>query len=210
MVRYLARRTLWAVALFFVVTMVTYVIFFIIPIDPARNACGQRPSQICIANATKTRTVTHVVAPNVTPSALAADGDSVWVLDGTRRLLVKVDATYGQPGRPIVLPRAPPLPTTNTRLSSMSVALGAGALWVTDGSTRLLRIQPISGRVLSVLDVHRPLDDVAIGAHAVWATSGQASSVYQIDPGGDKVESYNGTATLASPAAAWDSTSAGC
>jgi peptide/nickel transport system permease protein len=53
-VRYLVRRTLWAAALFLVVTVVTFVIFFLIPVDPARNACGQRPSQACIDNATKT------------------------------------------------------------------------------------------------------------------------------------------------------------
>src|SRR5229473_3987896 len=50
----MTRRALWAVALFVVVTIVTYVIFFIIPVDPARNACGQRPSRICIELATKT------------------------------------------------------------------------------------------------------------------------------------------------------------
>jgi branched-chain amino acid transport system substrate-binding protein len=137
--------------------------------------------------ATATQAVTHVVAPNVTPSALAADGDAVWVLDGNRRLLVKIDPIYGQVVRRIALPRAAPLPTTNTRLSSLSVALGAGSLWVTDGSTRLLRINPETGRVLADLDVRQPLDDVAFGAGAVWVTSGRASSVYQIDSAGRAV-----------------------
>jgi len=45
---------MWAIGLFLVVTVVTYVIFFIIPVDPARNACGQRPSVICIQLAKKT------------------------------------------------------------------------------------------------------------------------------------------------------------
>jgi branched-chain amino acid transport system substrate-binding protein len=128
-----------------------------------------------------TRAVTHVVAPDATPSALAADGNSVWVLDGNRRVLLKIDPTYGAVTRRIKLPRAPPQPVTNRRLSSMSVSAGAGALWVTDGSTRLLRIDPDNGRVLKVLDVQESLDDVAVGAHAVWAVSGQASSVFQID-----------------------------
>src|SRR6266542_6317508 len=52
--RYMTRRVLWAIALFVVVTIVTYVIFFIIPVDPARNACGQRASQTCIELARKT------------------------------------------------------------------------------------------------------------------------------------------------------------
>ena len=36
MFRYLIRRVLWAMVLFVAVTIVTYVIFFIIPADPAR------------------------------------------------------------------------------------------------------------------------------------------------------------------------------
>jgi peptide/nickel transport system permease protein len=51
MVRYLIRRILWAAALFVVVTMVTYVIFFIIPADPARLACGQRATPACVEQA---------------------------------------------------------------------------------------------------------------------------------------------------------------
>jgi peptide/nickel transport system permease protein len=51
MFRYLVRRLLWAAVLFLVVTVVTYVIFFLIPVDPARQACGQRASQACVENA---------------------------------------------------------------------------------------------------------------------------------------------------------------
>ena len=48
MLRYLVRRLLWACVLFLVVTCVTFVIFFIIPVDPARQACGQRATETCI------------------------------------------------------------------------------------------------------------------------------------------------------------------
>jgi peptide/nickel transport system permease protein len=48
MFRYLVRRVLWACLLFVVVTMVTYVIFFIIPANPAKLACGQRATPTCI------------------------------------------------------------------------------------------------------------------------------------------------------------------
>src|SRR5215212_7304363 len=51
MLRYLARRFGWAVAMFLVVTVVTYIIFFIVPVDPARQSCGQRASETCIRNA---------------------------------------------------------------------------------------------------------------------------------------------------------------
>ncbi len=39
--RYLIRRLLWAVVLFWAVTVVSYVLFYLIPANPARQACGQ-------------------------------------------------------------------------------------------------------------------------------------------------------------------------
>jgi peptide/nickel transport system permease protein len=41
MFQYLARRLLWAVVLIVAVTIVTYVIFFLVPANPARLAAGQ-------------------------------------------------------------------------------------------------------------------------------------------------------------------------
>jgi peptide/nickel transport system permease protein len=51
MTRYLIRRILWAIVLFIAVTMVTYMIFFIIPADPARLAVGQRATPDAVARA---------------------------------------------------------------------------------------------------------------------------------------------------------------
>jgi peptide/nickel transport system permease protein len=49
--RYLIRRLLWAVVLFVAITMLTYIIFFLIPTDPARKACGQLVTPACVARA---------------------------------------------------------------------------------------------------------------------------------------------------------------
>jgi peptide/nickel transport system permease protein len=54
MFRYFIRRVLWAMVLFFVITVVTYIIFFLIPADPARLACGQRATDTCVQNARHT------------------------------------------------------------------------------------------------------------------------------------------------------------
>ncbi len=51
MLAYVIRRLLWAVVLFIAVTMVTYMIFYVIPANPARLACGQRATESCITNA---------------------------------------------------------------------------------------------------------------------------------------------------------------
>ena len=42
---------LWACLLFLAVTLVTFVIFYVIPADPARQACGQRATPECVARA---------------------------------------------------------------------------------------------------------------------------------------------------------------
>jgi peptide/nickel transport system permease protein len=49
--RYLIRRLLWAGVLFIAITAVTYIIFFLIPADPARLMCGQRATPECIERA---------------------------------------------------------------------------------------------------------------------------------------------------------------
>ncbi len=54
MLRYFIRRVLWAAVLFLVITVVTFVIFFTIPANPARLACGQRATATCIKSAEKT------------------------------------------------------------------------------------------------------------------------------------------------------------
>jgi peptide/nickel transport system permease protein len=51
MARYFVRRLLWACVLFVTVTLVTFVIFFVIPADPARQACGQRATPECVQRA---------------------------------------------------------------------------------------------------------------------------------------------------------------
>src|ERR687895_2905307 len=48
MLRYLIRRLLWAGVLFIAVTMVSYIIFFLVPAEPARLICGAQcpPDQV--------------------------------------------------------------------------------------------------------------------------------------------------------------------
>jgi peptide/nickel transport system permease protein len=49
--RYFIRRLLWACVLFIAVTLITFVIFFVIPTNPARQVCGQRATPTCIERA---------------------------------------------------------------------------------------------------------------------------------------------------------------
>ena len=49
---------------------------------------------------------------------------------------------------------------------------GCGGVWVTDGSERLVRVDPRHSRPTAI-DVGMPLDGVTVGAGAVWAISGR-------------------------------------
>jgi peptide/nickel transport system permease protein len=53
MIRYLIRRLLWAAVLFIAVTMVTYVIFFVTPQDPAKLVAGRGATEADIERARK-------------------------------------------------------------------------------------------------------------------------------------------------------------
>ena len=53
MFRYLIRRILWALLLFIVITIITFVIFFMGPTNPARTVCGgESAKESCIVLAT--------------------------------------------------------------------------------------------------------------------------------------------------------------
>jgi peptide/nickel transport system permease protein len=51
--RYLIRRLLWAVMLFIAVTIVAYILFFIIPADPARQFAGKGATSATVEKAKK-------------------------------------------------------------------------------------------------------------------------------------------------------------
>ena len=51
MFRYLVRRLLWAFVLFIAVTMVSYIIFFLVPAEPARLVAGPQAPQDAVERA---------------------------------------------------------------------------------------------------------------------------------------------------------------
>jgi len=49
MIRYLIRRLIWAAALFLTVTLIGFVLFYLIPADPAKFACGRACTAVDVA-----------------------------------------------------------------------------------------------------------------------------------------------------------------
>lgn len=48
MIRYIIRRLIWAVGLFLAVTLIGFVLFYLIPADPAKFACGRACTQVMV------------------------------------------------------------------------------------------------------------------------------------------------------------------
>ena len=147
MIRYLIRRLLWAAMLFLVITVVTYVIFFIIPVNPAKQACGQRATPTCIELARKN---------------LGLDKPVWWQYGkflGRMVLHADLGRSYvtRQPVRTTVLNAAP---------VSASLVLGGAILW-------MLIALPVG--IISALKPRSLIDRTAmvgvlvgISAHPVW------------------------------------------
>ena len=119
----------------------------------------------------------------MTPGAVAAEGDRVWVLDRRRGLVLAFHAGYSRVARRVIYRRAAStsIDTGRSTRSSTALAAGAGAVWLTDGSSHLRRIDPRTG-AMSAIRAGRPLDGVTTGNGAVWAFSARRSSVVRVDP----------------------------
>jgi peptide/nickel transport system permease protein len=145
--RYLIRRLLWAAALFVAVTAITYVIFFVIPADPAAQACGQRATPACVASARKFFGLDKPVY--------------IQYVDFMQRLVVHQDLGHSFTNRQSVNEIV-----RNAAPVTASLVFGGAILWL------LLSI-PVG--VLSALRPRSPLDRigmvfvlVGISAHPVW------------------------------------------
>ena len=113
-----------------------------------------------------TRKIVRVVPLGITPAAVAAEGDRVWVADRRRGLVVGFDAGYERPTARIAYRRAPASGPAGLNVREpVAVASAGGAVWVTDGSRRVTRIDARSGAVAQ-LPAARTLDGVVSGAGA--------------------------------------------
>jgi streptogramin lyase len=130
----------------------------------------------------RTRRIVRVAPVPITPAAVAAAGNRVWVADRRRGVVVGFEAGYERPTARIAYPRAPASGPAGLNVREpVSIASAGNAVWVTDGSQRLTRIDPRS-RAVAQFSAGRRLDGVVNGAGAVWAFSSKSATVVRIDP----------------------------
>jgi DNA-binding SARP family transcriptional activator/streptogramin lyase len=121
------------------------------------------------------RSIDEVIARGGDHQAVAAGHGALWSTDVAHRVLRQFRPGYGTVVRRVRLPA----PALSGGPSEMAV--GGGAVWLIDGSTRLLRVDEGTGR-LRRFDVHRPLTGVAYLDGTVWLTSGPSASVLGFNP----------------------------
>ncbi len=131
----------------------------------------------------RTRAIVRTVPLEMTPGAVAVGEDAVWIVDARRGLLARVAPGFRRL-RMLRWPRTRVARDTTgwRRRDSTQVAVAAGAVWITDGSSRLTRVDARTGRVRAVR-AGRPLDGVAAGLGALWAFSARTASILRVDAG---------------------------
>lgn len=125
----------------------------------------------------RARRVVHSVGLGFTPQSIAVGLGSVWVAAGDRPLLLRLGEAYAD------VQQSYPLPTTVGAKGDglNAVAIADGSVWVAQGETRVLRIDPRSGRVLAKIPVAGAAA-VAAAPGAIWVAGGGQGGAYRIDP----------------------------
>jgi peptide/nickel transport system permease protein len=146
-IQYLVRRVLWACVLFLAITVVVYIIFFIVPVNPARLACGQVATDRCIENARRNLNLDRPVSSQY--------GLFLWRLVAHHEL-----------GRSYTNRQSVNATVMNAAPVTASLVFGGAVLW-------LLIALPIG--ILSALRPRSLLDRasmvfvlIGISAHPVW------------------------------------------
>ena len=124
----------------------------------------------------RTRHVTDSIAVGVNPGDVAIGAGAVWITDKNSQTLLRISPQYGEITR---------IPLPAQGLSSPDVgggvAVGAGSVWVAEGLSRIVRIDPASGRVEAAVSVP-DAREVAFGDGAIWVGASDTGVLTKVDP----------------------------
>lgn len=133
------------------------------------------------------RGVARVIPIGGTLSDVSTGPGAVWTVSRRTGKLTKIDASYGAVVRMATIRRGSSYLAGLSIFDPWSVADGADAVWVTDGSTRLARVDRQTGKIAKTIDLRTPLSAVAVGEGAVWVASSRAATVIRLDPRSGRV-----------------------
>jgi hypothetical protein len=131
----------------------------------------------------RTRSISRTVPLAGRADAVAVGEGSVWVADGGRGVVSRIEAGYERVSDrfPVPASREAAQPSGRLQAPRASLAVAGGAVWLTNGSGRLVQIEAGTGETTDA-PVGRRLDAVTAGGGAVWALSSRSASVLRVDP----------------------------
>lgn len=124
----------------------------------------------------RTRHLTGSIAVGVNPGDVAVGAGAVWITDKNSQTLARISPQYGEITRI-------PLPAQGLSRPGVGggVAIGAGSVWVAQGLSRVVRVDPASGRVEAAVSVP-DAREVAFGDGAIWVGASDIGMLTKIDP----------------------------
>lgn len=114
--------------------------------------------------------VTEKISLGGQPCGVAGTPDAVWVSDYAGAALIRIDRASGE--RSTVAIPASPCELTYAR----------GSLWVTTRSRVLVRVDPLTRRVVARIPVGIESDDVTAAAGSIWVANYRSATVTRVDP----------------------------
>jgi hypothetical protein len=131
---------------------------------------------------TRTRSISRTVLMPGRADAIAVGDGSVWVADGSRGVVSRIEAGYERVSQRIRVPASDEAAQPSGRLQAprASLAVGGGAVWLTNRSDTLVRIDSDTGE-WKAIPAGRRLDAVAASGDTVWAISSRSAAVLRID-----------------------------
>ena len=151
-----------------------------VAVDGGLAWVGDDESRTVSAVSTRTRHLVRMVAVGIFPSDIAAGGGSLWVVDGARGRVLRIQPSYGRIIERVHFRPSGEAPGDRFGFDPTAVAVADGAAWITDGGRRLLRVGTDGS--IEAIPVGRPLVGVAAGAGGVWAISGKRAEILRVDP----------------------------
>jgi DNA-binding SARP family transcriptional activator len=124
-----------------------------------------------------TRSIVRTVPLRIKPGAVALGEGAVWVADGARGVLARIEPGYETVSYSIRYRTG----RAAGRTAPVSAVVAEGGVWITDGSATLTRVDAAT-RAVSTVDAGRPLSGATAGAGAIWAISADPPSLLRVDP----------------------------
>jgi YVTN family beta-propeller protein len=126
----------------------------------------------------KTGGAMNKIATGTNPSAIAADGEDVWVSDVFDNTVSRIDQTGAVTAK------------VGVGHGSTGLAIARGAVWVVDTEDdNVKRIDPRTASVVTTIPVGHSPGAIAIGGGSIWVANRADGTITRIDPHSNKPSS---------------------